>query len=160
MKNLKDLSFSHPLCPPNPVCYLCNYSTHVLYHLPQLQWLDGREVGIPALQDLVQGLVLRKVQYYRMLLHHARTNTYHHKLNLQSELSTTLSTSLYPQLRALYLHKKMVHYSFYGAGSSNSLLVFLSWNWALRQIVTFRGYVSVSHLSNKTFGSKSSSGLK
>ena len=112
MKNLKALSLCHPLCPPNPVCYLCNYSTHILYHLPQLQWLDGREVGLPALQDLVQGLVqglvLRKVQYYRMLLHCSKTSAHHCKLKLLSQLSSTLSTSFYPQLRALYLHKKMV----------------------------------------------------
>lgn len=112
MRNLKELSFCYPLFPPNPICFLCNYSTHILYHLPNLNWLDGRQVGLPELQSLVQDLVQRKVQYYRMLMHHSRTAAYHSKLLLKSELSKTLHATLYPRLRSLFIYKKMVRFLF------------------------------------------------
>lgn len=104
---LKDLSFCHPMASPNPVCCLCNYSTHLLYHLPHLRWLDGCEVGFPELQKLVRGLVQRKVQYYRMLLHHWIFSGQHRKQQLQHKLNTHLNTC-YPKLKTISKNLKMV----------------------------------------------------
>lgn len=69
---LNTLSLCDPAYPPNPVCQLCNYSTHMLYHLPQLQWLDDRQVSSHELQQVVHSLVTNKKLYYRMRLHQAR----------------------------------------------------------------------------------------
>ena len=41
---LTSLSLKDPLFAPAPVSLLCNYSTHVLYHLPKLVKLDTYEV--------------------------------------------------------------------------------------------------------------------
>lgn len=72
LPKLHTLSLCDPAYPPNPVCRLCNYSTHTLYHLPQLHWLDDREVRGHQLQQVVQDLVANKKLYYRMRLHQAQ----------------------------------------------------------------------------------------
>lgn len=54
LPKLHTLSLCEPLYRPNPVCHLCNYSTHTLYHLPQLQCLDGKDVSSPELHKLIQ----------------------------------------------------------------------------------------------------------
>ena len=41
---LMSMSLKDPLFAPAPVSLLCNYSTHVLYHLPKLVKLDTYEV--------------------------------------------------------------------------------------------------------------------
>ena len=51
---LEELSFSDPAHGPNPFSSLCNYSTHLLYHLPQLKRLDGRDVTHPHLRNVIQ----------------------------------------------------------------------------------------------------------
>ena len=38
----------------NPVALLCNYSTHVLFHLPQIQRLDSQDVDSKMLKDLAE----------------------------------------------------------------------------------------------------------
>lgn len=45
LKNIKDLGLNDPQYTPNPVCLFCNYATHVLYHIPQLQRLDTYNVS-------------------------------------------------------------------------------------------------------------------
>ena len=54
LPKLHTLSLCEKLYPPNPLCELCNYSTHTLYHLPALQWLDGTDVSSPELHRLIQ----------------------------------------------------------------------------------------------------------
>lgn len=49
---LKDLSLNDPQYKTNPVCQLCNYSTHVLYHLPSLQRLDTFDVSAKQIKEL------------------------------------------------------------------------------------------------------------
>ena len=44
LPSLMSLSLKDPLFAPAPVSLLCNYSTHVLYHLPKLVKLDTYEV--------------------------------------------------------------------------------------------------------------------
>lgn len=89
------------------MCCLCNYSTHTLYHFPQLRWLDGREVGSQDLQKLVQGLVLRKIQYYRMQTHYCCTVGRHKIKQLQERLKAHLE-ECHIKLRTLYKHLKIV----------------------------------------------------
>ena len=51
---LKVLGLKDPLYAPNPVCYLCNYSTHVLYHIPQLERLDSYDVSNKTLREMAE----------------------------------------------------------------------------------------------------------
>ena len=71
LPNLCSLSLCDPAYPPNPVCRLCNYSTHALYHMPHLHWLDDREVKGHQLQHIVQTIVANKKFYYRTRVHQA-----------------------------------------------------------------------------------------
>ncbi|XP_063295570.1 leucine-rich repeat-containing protein 9 [Pelobates fuscus] len=66
LANLKDLSLKDPQFRPNPVCLLCNYATHVLYHIPQLQRLDTYDVSDKQIKDLADSTVLKKMMYYNM----------------------------------------------------------------------------------------------
>lgn len=92
LPKLRSLSLCHPMDSPNPVCRLCNYSTHTLYHLPQLNWLDGREVSSHDLRKLVQGLVARKIQYYRMKIHHCRTVEKFEEKHVEEKMNAHLET--------------------------------------------------------------------
>uniref|UniRef100_A0A8C5N450 Leucine rich repeat containing 9 n=1 Tax=Leptobrachium leishanense TaxID=445787 RepID=A0A8C5N450_9ANUR len=66
LANLKDLSLKDPQYRPNPVCLLCNYTTHVLYHIPQLQRLDAYDVSDKQIKDLADSTVMKKLMYYNM----------------------------------------------------------------------------------------------
>ncbi|XP_018417573.1 PREDICTED: leucine-rich repeat-containing protein 9-like [Nanorana parkeri] len=66
LKNLKDLGLKDPQYTPNPVCLFCNYSTHVLYHIPQLQRLDTYNVSQKSIKDLAESTVMKKIMYYNM----------------------------------------------------------------------------------------------
>ncbi|KFO22867.1 Leucine-rich repeat-containing protein 9 [Fukomys damarensis] len=52
LPSLKDLCLNDPQYKSNPVCQLCNYSTHVLYHLPCLQRLDTFDVSAKQIKEL------------------------------------------------------------------------------------------------------------
>lgn len=54
LKNLRILSLKDPQYSANPVCSLCNYSTHILYHLPQVKRLDLLDVSSKQLQEMVE----------------------------------------------------------------------------------------------------------
>lgn len=45
LPHLQSLSMKDPMYTPSPVSLLCNYSTHVLYHLPTLSKLDTYDVS-------------------------------------------------------------------------------------------------------------------
>ncbi|KAM8921171.1 leucine-rich repeat-containing protein 9 [Pelodytes ibericus] len=66
LANLKDLGLMNPEYRPNPVCLLCNYATHVLYHVPQLQRLDTYNVSHKPIKDLADSTVMKKMMYYNM----------------------------------------------------------------------------------------------
>lgn len=51
---LESLSLKDPVYGPNPVALLCNYSTHLLYHLPHLQRVDSYSVDNKTLKDLAE----------------------------------------------------------------------------------------------------------
>ncbi|KAJ8341293.1 hypothetical protein SKAU_G00335840 [Synaphobranchus kaupii] len=66
LPNLKSLGLKDPQSIPNPVCLLCNYSTHVLYHMPGLQRLDTYDVSNRQIKDAAESTVMKKMMYYNM----------------------------------------------------------------------------------------------
>ncbi|XP_041469372.1 leucine-rich repeat-containing protein 9-like isoform X1 [Lytechinus variegatus] len=66
LPRLRILGLKDPLYAPNPVCYLCNYSTHVLYHLPWLERLDTYDVCNKSLREMAEATVMKKKMYYNM----------------------------------------------------------------------------------------------
>ncbi|XP_038049791.1 leucine-rich repeat-containing protein 9-like isoform X3 [Patiria miniata] len=66
LPKLKHLGLKDPLYAPNPVCYLCNYSTHVLYHLPFIERLDSYDVSDKSLREMAEATVVKKKMYYNM----------------------------------------------------------------------------------------------
>ncbi|KAJ8046058.1 Leucine-rich repeat-containing protein 9 [Holothuria leucospilota] len=66
LPGLKILGLKDPLYAPNPVCYLCNYSTYVLYHLPSLERLDSYDVCNKTMRDMAETTVVKKKMYYNM----------------------------------------------------------------------------------------------
>ena len=51
---LRSVSFKDPMSPPNPVSFLCNYSTYILYHIPTLTRLDSYDVHQKSLKDFAE----------------------------------------------------------------------------------------------------------
>ncbi|XP_036136483.1 leucine-rich repeat-containing protein 9 [Molossus molossus] len=66
LHHLKDLCLNDPQYKTNPVCLLCNYSTHVLYHLPCLQRLDTYDVSAKTIKELADTTAMKKIMYYNM----------------------------------------------------------------------------------------------
>ncbi|XP_064342064.1 leucine-rich repeat-containing protein 9 isoform X1 [Camelus dromedarius] len=66
LRHLKDLCLNDPQYKTNPVCLLCNYSTHVLYHLPCLQRLDKFDVSAKQIKELADTTAMKKIMYYNM----------------------------------------------------------------------------------------------
>ncbi|XP_069495003.1 leucine-rich repeat-containing protein 9 isoform X2 [Ambystoma mexicanum] len=85
LPHLKDLGLNDPQYISNPVCLLCNYTTHVLYHMPYLQRLDTYDVDSKLIKDIAECTVVKKMIYYSM-----RVKTVHRNLreklgNLEEE---------------------------------------------------------------------------
>ncbi|KAM9065380.1 leucine-rich repeat-containing protein 9 isoform X1 [Sarcophilus harrisii] len=80
LSRLKDLSLNDPQYKPNPVCMLCHYSTHVLYHLPRLQRLDTLDVSPKQIKELAETTAMKKIMYYTM-----RIKSVHRNLNEELE---------------------------------------------------------------------------
>ncbi|XP_076978590.1 leucine-rich repeat-containing protein 9 [Tamandua tetradactyla] len=66
LRRLKDLCLNDPQYKTNPVCLLCNYSTHVLYHMPCLQRLDTFDVSAKQIKELADTTTMKKIMYYNM----------------------------------------------------------------------------------------------
>ncbi|XP_045307094.1 leucine-rich repeat-containing protein 9 isoform X5 [Leopardus geoffroyi] len=66
LRHLKDLCLNDPQYKTNPVCLLCNYSIHVLYHLPSLQRLDTFDVSAKQIKELADTTAMKKIMYYNM----------------------------------------------------------------------------------------------
>lgn len=62
LPNLTDLVLKDPASVPNPVCLLCNYATHVLYHLPRLQRLDSYDISSDQVKEAAE-VTPRSLQY-------------------------------------------------------------------------------------------------
>ncbi|PFX11316.1 Leucine-rich repeat-containing protein 9, partial [Stylophora pistillata] len=63
---LESLSLKDPVYGPNPVALMCNYSTHLLYHLPNLKRVDSYNVDDKTLKELAETTVIKKKMYYNM----------------------------------------------------------------------------------------------
>ncbi|XP_071079047.1 leucine-rich repeat-containing protein 9-like [Haliotis cracherodii] len=72
--HLNSVSLKDPLYSASPVSQLCNYSTHVLYHLPNLLRLDTYDITAKHLSDLAETTVTKKKMYYNMRLKVIRRN--------------------------------------------------------------------------------------
>ncbi len=57
LSSLKHLGLKDPMYGPNPVCYLCNYSTHVMYHLPHIERLDSYDVSNQSLREMAEVII-------------------------------------------------------------------------------------------------------
>ncbi|KAK7904383.1 hypothetical protein WMY93_016990 [Mugilogobius chulae] len=66
LPQLTELALSDPTSGPNPVCLLCNYTTHVLYHMPGLLCLDTYDVSSSQVKEVAESTVLKKMMYYNM----------------------------------------------------------------------------------------------
>ncbi|KAM4723466.1 leucine-rich repeat-containing protein 9 [Anableps anableps] len=74
LPHLRELALSDPTSGPNPVCQLCNYVTHIFYHMPGLQQLDNRNVSFKQVKDAAESVVMKKLMYYNMRVRSARRN--------------------------------------------------------------------------------------
>uniref|UniRef100_UPI00398E77B4 leucine-rich repeat-containing protein 9 isoform X3 n=1 Tax=Pristiophorus japonicus TaxID=55135 RepID=UPI00398E77B4 len=66
LPELQMLSLKDPQYAPNPVSLLCNYSTHVMYHIPKLLRLDTCDVSKKQAKDFAESTVMKKTMYYSM----------------------------------------------------------------------------------------------
>uniref|UniRef100_A0A4W5RBJ4 Leucine rich repeat containing 9 n=1 Tax=Hucho hucho TaxID=62062 RepID=A0A4W5RBJ4_9TELE len=79
---LRELGLKDPQSSPTPVCLLCNYATHVLYHMPGLQRLDTYDVSSKHLKDAAESTVIKKMMYYNMRVRTAQRNLAETQANL------------------------------------------------------------------------------
>ncbi|XP_026195346.1 leucine-rich repeat-containing protein 9 isoform X2 [Anabas testudineus] len=66
LPHLTELALKDPMSSPNPLCLLCNYATHVLYHMPGLQRLDTYDVSSKQVKEAAESTVMKKMMYYNM----------------------------------------------------------------------------------------------
>ncbi|KAJ3129093.1 Leucine-rich repeat-containing protein 9 [Physocladia obscura] len=74
LPKLASLSLSDPNCADNPICFLSNYQTHVIYHLPNLKVLDTLEITEES-RRIISATVLKKRMYYTMRVRTIKRNT-------------------------------------------------------------------------------------
>ncbi|XP_041353285.1 leucine-rich repeat-containing protein 9-like isoform X2 [Gigantopelta aegis] len=66
LPKLTSVSFKDPLYPPCPASLLCNYSIHVMFHLPGLKRLDTYDVVSKNLSEISEITVSKKKMFYNM----------------------------------------------------------------------------------------------
>uniref|UniRef100_A0A3B3TFY9 Leucine rich repeat containing 9 n=1 Tax=Paramormyrops kingsleyae TaxID=1676925 RepID=A0A3B3TFY9_9TELE len=94
---LKELGLMDPQYGANPVCLLCNYATHLLYHMPGLQRLDTYDVSSKLLKDMAEATVMKKMMYYNMRVK-----------RVQGQLAETEARLLQHKKRLLLLPEKQI----------------------------------------------------
>uniref|UniRef100_A0A8B9JS32 Leucine-rich repeat-containing protein 9-like n=1 Tax=Astyanax mexicanus TaxID=7994 RepID=A0A8B9JS32_ASTMX len=85
LSKLRELGLKDPQSRPNPVCMLCNYFTHILYHVPTLQRLDSYDVTSKAIKESAESTVTKKMMYYNMRLHSAQRQFDNTEAKLQQQ---------------------------------------------------------------------------
>ncbi|XP_038584816.1 leucine-rich repeat-containing protein 9 isoform X3 [Micropterus salmoides] len=88
--HLRELALKDPTSTPNPVCLLCNYATHVLYHMPGLQRLDTYDVSSKQVKEAAESTVMKKMMYYNMRVRSAQRNLAEIQLSLIERKKTML----------------------------------------------------------------------
>ncbi|KAH6567544.1 hypothetical protein BASA62_006015 [Batrachochytrium salamandrivorans] len=71
---LTHLCLSDPNYADNPICSLCNYQTHMVYHFQKLKSLDTLEVSEES-RRIISATVLKKRMYYNMRIRTICRNT-------------------------------------------------------------------------------------
>ena len=69
LPSLDNLGLKTPTYDPNPVGVLCNYFTQVIYHLPDLQMLDGSDVTSKVIREVTEVRLHRIHTFTSFLLH-------------------------------------------------------------------------------------------
>ncbi|OAJ40643.1 hypothetical protein BDEG_24350 [Batrachochytrium dendrobatidis JEL423] len=82
LQHLTHLCLSDPNYADNPICMLCNYQTHVVYHFPNLKSLDTLEITEES-RRIISATVLKKRMYYNMRIRTIQRNTNSLIKNLQ-----------------------------------------------------------------------------
>ncbi|XP_060938945.1 leucine-rich repeat-containing protein 9 [Limanda limanda] len=90
LPHLRELALRDATSVPNPVCRLCNYATHILYHMPGLQRLDTYDVSSKQVKEAAESTVLKKIMYYNMRVHTAQRNLEETRLSLIERKKTLL----------------------------------------------------------------------
>ncbi|XP_028422571.1 leucine-rich repeat-containing protein 9 isoform X3 [Perca flavescens] len=90
LPHLRELALKDPTSTPNPVCLLCNYATHILYHMPGLQRLDTYDVSSKQVKEAAESTVMKKMMYYNMRVHTAKRNLAEIRLSLIERKKTML----------------------------------------------------------------------
>ncbi|XP_074516923.1 leucine-rich repeat-containing protein 9 isoform X1 [Sebastes fasciatus] len=90
LPHLRELALKDPTSTPNPVCLLCNYATHVLYHMPGLQRLDTYDVMSKQVKEAAESTVMKKMMYYNMRIRTAQRNLAEIRLSLIERKRTML----------------------------------------------------------------------
>uniref|UniRef100_A0A3P8UAJ0 Leucine rich repeat containing 9 n=1 Tax=Amphiprion percula TaxID=161767 RepID=A0A3P8UAJ0_AMPPE len=90
LPHLRELALKDPTSTPNPVCLLCNYATHVLYHMPGLQQLDTYDVSSKQVKEAAESAVMKKMMYYNMRVRTAQRNLAETQLSLIKMKKTLL----------------------------------------------------------------------
>ncbi|KAA8582195.1 hypothetical protein FQN60_008935 [Etheostoma spectabile] len=90
LPHLRELALKDPTSTPNPVCLLCNYATHILYHIPGLQRLDTYDVSSKQVKEAAESTVMKKMMYYNMRVHTAQRNLAEIRLSLIERKKTML----------------------------------------------------------------------
>ncbi|XP_076099461.1 leucine-rich repeat-containing protein 9-like isoform X2 [Mytilus galloprovincialis] len=100
LPTLQSLSLKDPMYTPAPVSLLCNYSTHVLFHLPTLNTLDTYDVS-KTVTDVAEATVMKKRMYY-----HMRVKTVHRNmtdiLTKMDVYKTKLEEFPHERIKSLY----------------------------------------------------------
>ncbi|XP_073427348.1 leucine-rich repeat-containing protein 9 isoform X2 [Dendrobates tinctorius] len=113
LPNLTDLGLNDPQYSPNPVCLLCNYATHVLYHIPRLQRLDTYDVSHKQIKDLAESTVMKKLMYYNMRMKTVHRQRREEKEKLQ-ELKVKLDQAPNDRMKRLIFQVKTLEGSLPG----------------------------------------------
>ncbi|XP_041669217.1 leucine-rich repeat-containing protein 9 [Cheilinus undulatus] len=90
LPHLKELDLNDPMSTSNPVCLLCNYATHILYHMPGLQRLDTYDVSSKQVKEAAESTVMKKMMYYNMRIRTAQRNLAEIRLSLMERRKTML----------------------------------------------------------------------
>ncbi|XP_034051302.1 leucine-rich repeat-containing protein 9 isoform X2 [Thalassophryne amazonica] len=90
LPHLRELGLNDRMSTPNPVCLLCNYATHVLYHMPGLQRLDSYDVSNEQVKDAAESTVKKKLMYYNMRTRTGLRNLEETRVSLIDQKKTLL----------------------------------------------------------------------
>ncbi|XP_053191128.1 leucine-rich repeat-containing protein 9 [Scomber japonicus] len=90
LPHLRELALKDPTSTPNPVCLLCNYATHVLYHMPGLLCLDTYDVSSKQVKEAAESTVMKKMMYYNMRVRTAQRNLAETRLSFTEKKKTLL----------------------------------------------------------------------